>query len=194
MAALSESEAVDAKAAPPLWLLEFHGKSSADLLWDPRFLALVNLQLQRIRLPLENCSVAEVLTEFLSGNPGYVEIVEDRYLQLVACKRHFGKNKALLWIDCRSANATTGVVLRLYHRLGEEKVAIGVNTVGPEGQIPPQFLAHAIRWLRSGGDAVVEIGITDSRGCSRFLDPQILGFNVLRPRLQRKVKRRRHVK
>jgi hypothetical protein len=120
--------------------------------------------------------------------------VEDRYLQLVASKRHFGKNKALLWIDCKSANATAGVALRSYHRLGEEKVAIGVNTVGPEGQIPPQFLAHAIRWLRSGGNAVVEIAIADSRGCTRSLDPQILGLNALRPQLQRKVKRRRHAK
>jgi hypothetical protein len=192
MAGIAQHEHIG--GAAPLWLLELQGRSSGDLLWDPRFLPCVNRQLEGIRLPSHNSDLTELLAEFLSGSPGNVEIVEGRYLQLITSKRHFGRNKALLWIDCQSPEASAGAVLRLYHRLGEDRVVIGVNTRGPERQIPPQFLAHAIRWLHSGSNAVVEIALADSGGRTRFLDPQMLGLAGLRSPLQRKVKRRRHAK
>jgi hypothetical protein len=190
MAVPADSAALDPDSTPPLWLLDFDGKTSSDVLWEPRFISLLKRALPEVTPPFcGQSTLPATVAEFLSGNPANVLVTENQYLVVSGCKRHFGKSKGLLWINCRSAGPTIGFVARSYHQPGEEKVAICVNTAE---QIPPQFLASAVRWLSTDrNQIIVEIAIFDALGGKRNLDPQLIGIPARRLPLRRKAKRKR---
>lgn len=189
---VSADPVVDSDVTPPLWLLQFDGKTSNDLLWEPRFIALLQRVLPMISVPLcDGMGLPAVVADFLSGNPATVWIAEHRYLMVSVSRRHFASSKGLLWIDCRSAGPAIGFIARSYHRPGEDKVAIFANTRQPGVEVSAPFLASAIRWLLDGDANIVEVSISNSAGRVRFLDPQILGTGAPRQRVRRRARRRR---
>ena len=191
MAIVADPATLDVDAKSPLWLLQIGGSAASDLLWEPLFLSLLERALPEAGPRVwGGATLSATISEFLSGNPGNVLVAENRYLLVSGAKRHFGRSKGLLWIDCESSLPAIGFIARSYYQPGQEKVAICVNTA--QG-VPAHFLVTAIRWLSSDGNqSIVEIAVYGATGDKKYLDPQIIGISPRRTMLMpRKAKRRR---
>lgn len=145
---------VAAMAGSTSWMLDYHGKSTNQFIWDKRATALVNS-----RVP---ASLSEQVLASLGGPPDPVIIADNRYVSIAACRPHSCMEKGFLWVDTQ-----TGTGLGVYYLEGA--LQLGSNSLSAD-YIPPQARAALIAWLSEQDLPTTSVEFIGRNGASTSLD------------------------
>lgn len=132
------------------WTLSFVGKGADELVWDPRFAALVAALVPDTLIPGGD-GADRFRDEFemnVFGPPEEVRVRDGRYLTFAACPAHdCGGNTGFAWIDVSGKRSIFGL------RSGP---LLASRNVGAR-ELPSEFWRDAAAWLPGAGEQITFI-------------------------------------
>ncbi|MFC0167331.1 lysozyme inhibitor LprI family protein [Pseudoduganella danionis] len=153
---ISDSASAGPATSPTAWLLQYEGKSTNQLIWDKRFVALVNS-----RVPP---ALSDNVAMALGGPPDPVVVEDHRYVSMSACRPHSCTEKGFLWID-----AETGMGIGAFHVPGTLRLASNSLSAA---NIPPQAKLALSSWIYEQSMSVEYIEFIDRSGAKVEMPPK----------------------
>jgi uncharacterized protein len=135
------------------WLLNYAGKSTNEVAWDPKFKRLLEAVTPPFSKDLgmgKEDTLAATVREFIGGPPDDARVEDKRYVTLSACRAHSCQEKAWLWFDLEEKGGVGALVHYIYGKDVSEAqpdLLLFSMRYGP-GQFPEKARLALRAWLR----------------------------------------------
>lgn len=175
------------------WLKKYDGKSTSSLLDDVRLRAFLSKHFPNTQMAFwGNTSVPDAAYQFLSV-PQKVSVEHNRFVKVTGCLSHFGRSRAMLWIDTHSHGDNPGptvalVVIDVRGKSGANLWFVSnknFQNYAPS-MVPHNLRLNMSRWIRvqraKYEGKIRQVSIVDSSSRASQVDPGLL--NVPQHRFQ----------
>jgi hypothetical protein len=158
------------------WLTFSGGKSTNEIVRDPRFKLLLNDAVPDVKVYLgmsllgSHPSLMDAVNQVMGGSAQRVEVRDNRYVMLSACRQNSCDEKGFVWVDTTKSLIVGGIVHFFYNRssLRAERSLLLWSKQAQLPDFPKPFLLALKQW--NGGpleprstEAIDAVGYTNIR-------------------------------
>ncbi len=164
-----------------LWIKEFEGKSTNEVVWDDRFQTLLSENVPKTRVNLgmtDNASpLVDSVNEVFSGAPEDVFVRDGRFVVLSASRHQSAMEKGFLWLDLKTGVVIGSVVHYYFGKLELENtdsamLLIYSKQVGVES-LPREFQKALEHWIATNNIRVESSRFVGRAGSVKRIRPAV---------------------